>query len=85
MNCLIQVLDRFGPMAVKIMLRAFKVMLGGPHRFERFVDVRMFGRRRCRGGRNRRRCGNRRRRGFRSRRSRREGQRKEYCYQDEQS
>jgi hypothetical protein len=84
---LIQMFDRFDTMAVEIMLRGLQMVFGAPHRFQRFVDVRvLFGRgcsRRCR--RNRSRCWNRRRRRFRPRCRRREGQRKEKCCQDEQS
>ena len=81
----IQVLDRFDPMPVEIMFCGFQMMLGSPHRLKRFVDVGMRRRRGCRNRGNRCRCGNWCRRSFGSGSSRREDQRQQNCYQDEQS
>ena len=41
MDRLVQMLDRLDAMAVEIVLGDFQMMLGSPHRLQRFVDVRM--------------------------------------------
>src|SRR5436309_2706765 len=83
MDRLIQMLDRFYPVTVEIMLGAFQMMLGRTHGCDSLADMWMWGRR-LRDGCDCRGCRNRRRGRYWSGCSRRERQRQQKCCHDEQ-